>query len=186
VQAAFTVRYDPAGSNGKPAFKVKPSTDKSKIAFIPAPGTLTAAQAAQITRELRRFMISKFADCGMEVPVDFKFTQFKSLVAGGTEAIALPIKLSPGGALPASALGSVTNLFLNSGDDFAVAISKDYINSMLQPLLQQIKSTIPPQSFNAVFFGGEVSISDAWVECNPGVLTAVVAGHLHIWIWNPF
>jgi hypothetical protein len=135
VQATFLVDYKPSGIQGKPALAVKPSDDNKKIIFIPASGTsLTASEAKQITRQIQRFVRNSFAPMTAQLPDGFMFGQFKSLVAGSTSGIALPIKLS--GHLPAFAIDSVTNLFLAAGDAFAIAVSKDYIyDNVLQDAL---------------------------------------------------
>jgi peroxiredoxin len=183
VQAAFTVSYNPTGANGKPALEAKPTTDKNKIAFLPATGSLTAVEGAQITRQVQKFVMNRFAPIGTPLPDGFGLTHFKGLSSGGAELIALPAKLS-GSPLPASKLAGISKVFLGAADDFAVAVSKDYIdNSLFQPIINQLLNFTWAQDFYFIF---EVASASAWVTgvsvvWNPGVISLVIAGHLHVW-----
>ncbi len=185
VRAAFTLAYNPSGRNGKPALEVKATTDRRKVAFIPASETPAADQTGPIVREIQRFVTTKFGVMSAELPQGFKFGQFKSLVAGSASAIALPVKLS-GGQLPATALASVTNLFLQPTDAFAIAISTDYLNTMLQPLLQEMTRAISSVSLDTSAFSFEVSVTRAWLESGPpDVLTVALNVDWRVWRWRP-
>jgi hypothetical protein len=183
VQAAFAVSYNPAGSNGKPALEAKPTTDKNKIIFLPAAGTLTAVEGTQITRQVQKFVMNSFAPISTPLPDGFKLTDFKGLSSGGIKVIALPAKLA-GSPLPATKLAGVSNVFLGLADDFAVAVSKDYIdNTLFQPIINQLQNFTWAEDFYVIF---EVASASAWVTSvsvvwNPGVISLVIAAHLHVW-----
>ncbi|HEY5741122.1 MAG TPA: hypothetical protein VIS99_01165, partial [Terrimicrobiaceae bacterium] len=59
VKIGFEAHYHGSGNN--PSLEVKVTTDDNKILFAPAPGTsLTASEAKQISREIRRFLRTQF------------------------------------------------------------------------------------------------------------------------------
>jgi hypothetical protein len=160
VRAAFTAAYNPSGSTGKPAIEVKPSDDNNKITFIPAAGTITDSEAKRIGHQIRRFLRTKFKPMSAELPDDFPFKGFRSLIKGGKQAIALPLKLDG----DVSALDSINNLFLASGDDFAIAISSDFVDKKLAPALQNIEKFDYPYHVNDPVFGSTLVAFHAWVS----------------------
>jgi peroxiredoxin len=183
VQAAFTLSYNPTGAGGKPALEAQPTTDKNKIAFVPAAGSLTAAEGAQITRQVQKFIMTKFAPIGTPLPDDFKFTQFKGLSSGATKVVALPAKLT-GNPLPASKLAAINNVFLGAGDDFAAAVSKDYIDTaILQPVLDQLQNFTFSEDISFIFHWVSISawVTGTSVSWQPGMISLIVSAHLHIW-----
>jgi peroxiredoxin len=183
VQAAFTLNYNPSGANGKPALEAQPTTDKNKISFTAAPGSLTAAEAAQITRQVQKFVMKKFAPIGTPLPDGFQFTQFKGLSSGSTRVVALPAKLT-GNPLPASNLSGINNVFLGSGDDFAAAVSKDYIDTTIfQPILNQLQTIGWSEDVTILFHWVSISasVTGASVSWQPGIISLVISAHLHIW-----
>ena len=187
VRATFSAKYNPLGSTGKPAIEVKPSDDDNKIVFIPAAGTsLTASEATQIARQIQLFLRTKFKPMNAELPSDFPFKQFKSLVTGNSQAIALPLKLA--GQIPAFALNSVDNLFIGSGEDFALAISRDFIGDTLQPTLNQIEQFSYTYKVTDDFFDTTVVAFHAWVsnailDWDPGNIILIITGSAHVWGW---
>jgi peroxiredoxin len=187
VKAAFTVEYNASGSAGKPALEVEPTEDDNKITFVSAPGTsLTGGEIKQIAREIRRFLRTKFEHIIAELPEEFPFQKFKSLVAGSTQVIALPLKLSAL-HIPAPTLDSVANLFLQSGHDFALAISKDFVNQKLRDSLKQIEDFSTPE-YKLKAFGTTVGAFKAWVSSaevkwNPDELVLIITGGAKKWGW---
>jgi peroxiredoxin len=186
VKATFSAKYNASGPAGKPAIDVKPSDDNSKIAFIPAPGTATAAETTQIARQIRRFLRTKFGPMSAQLPDEFPFQEFKNMVAGNIQAIALPLKLS--GQPPAFALNSVDNLFLAPGDGFALAISKDFIGAKLEPALNQIEQFSYTYKVTDDVFGSTVVAFHAWasnasLEWQSGAIMLTVTGGAHRWGW---
>ncbi len=139
VRATLLVEPGPSGT-GKTALEVTPTADDSKIVFLPAAGTgLTAADADAISEQVRIALRDRFEPMNVELPEDFQFLRFKALGSGASQVIALPLNLS-GPTPPPSALAGVTNVFLAAADHFAVAISKEYVESLLQPLKDQLQA----------------------------------------------
>jgi AhpC/TSA family len=137
VKMGFEARYVNTGDDG-PILEVKVTDNDNKISFTPAVGTsLTAFESDQISREIRRFLRTKFEAMTLHLDDDFPFRRFKALEAGGVQAIALPFNLSKGAHVPAFA--DFPGLFLAGNDDFAVALSSNYIKSLLQPALDQLR-----------------------------------------------
>jgi peroxiredoxin len=186
IRATFSAKYNASGATGKPALEVKPSDDDNEIVFIPAAGTLTAAETKQIAHQIRRFLRTKFEPMSAELPDEFPFREFKNMVAGNTQAIALPLKLS--GQLPALALNSVDNLFLAPGDAFALAISKAFIGAKLEPALNQIEQFSYTYKVTDDVFGSTVVAFHAWasnasLEWQSGAIMLTVTGGAHRWGW---
>jgi peroxiredoxin len=117
--------------------EVRPPQDDGKIQFLPAPGTgLSHFEVAQFAAPIRRAVREDFEPINVELPGDFQFLQFKEL--GGGEAIALPARLTPPFDVPAQALSTVANNFLDA--DFSVAISKEFVDGELQPTIQRLSA----------------------------------------------
>ena len=186
IRATFAVNYNASGPAGKPALEVKPSDDNSKITFIPAPGTSTAAEAKQIAIQIRRFLRTKFEAMTAHLPDKFPFREFKNMVAGNVQAIALPLKLS--GQLPDFPLNSVDKLFLAPGDAFALAISKDFIGEKLEPALNQIEQfdytyKVTDDVFGSTVVGFHAWASNAGLDWQSGSIMLTVTGGAHRWGW---
>ena len=124
---------------GKPMLEVAPTADDSRIQFVPAPGSgMSAADAETIAQQVRLALRTKMEPMNVELPEGFKLARFKGLGSGPNQVIALPVTLSDPEP-PASALASVTNLFLAPGDHFGVAISKEHVESLLKPMIDKLK-----------------------------------------------
>ena len=138
VRVTFSAEPKPWG--GKRVLDVKPVEGDDKIVFLPAAGSgLTDSDTALITEQIRRAVKSNFEPINVELPADLKVGRFKRLGSGAESVIALPIDLPGGSAAPGpSAIDGVNLYFLKSGDHFAVAVSKEYIESKLQSLKAQI------------------------------------------------
>jgi AhpC/TSA family len=187
VWITFTVGYAAFGSNGKPAIEVKVTTDKNKIGFDPEAGTLTTAQAAQITRQIQTFVRTRLGAMSIDVPPGFVFNHFKGLTAGNVSVIALPIMLGGDAALPEAKLAGVHNIFVPSDDDFTVVVSNDYIDSKLlnQALAQLGKFNqtyvVTDDFFGIVWARIHVWVANVSVNWYAGGFDIVVNAHVHVW-----
>jgi peroxiredoxin len=186
VTVGFEANYHATGNNG-PMLEVKVTNDDNKILFVPAPGTsLNALEANQISREVRRFVRTKFESMTVDLDEDFPFRQFKCLGTGSTQAIALPF--NPSGAhIPAFA--DFPKLFLTGADDFAVAFRAHYIKSLLQPVLDALEDfskTYEIKGFGATLFIVHVWVSSATLNFETGAIILTVTGGAHVDSKVPF
>jgi hypothetical protein len=187
VWVTFTVGYTASGSNGKPAIEVKVTTDKNKIGFDPEAGTLTTAQAAQITRQIQTFVRTRLGAMSVDVPPGFIFTHFKGLTAGNVSVIALPIMLGGDAALPAAKLAGVNKIFVPSGDDFTAVVSNDYIDSkLLDQALAQLRKfeqtyVVTDDFFGIVWATIHVWVTDVSINWHAGGFDIIVKAHVHVW-----
>ena len=136
VLVGFIVKYYADG----PKLEVQVTSDDSKIQFVPEAGTnLTTADTKRIAKEIRRFVRTKFKEMIADLPSkqQFPFQRFKSLGAGPMQAIAMPFNLSPDAKIPAFA--NFPPVFLATGDDFAVAISKEGVDFILKGALDELR-----------------------------------------------
>ncbi len=128
-------------SSGKKVLRIPAPTDDGAIQFIPEGSTgMTAAGDNAITAQIRKAVRSNFQALEVALPNDFSFFQFKELGSASAAAIVLPMQLS--GAAPPATLDSVTNFFLGT-NDFAIAVSKEFVNSLLQTLITAFQNSAP-------------------------------------------
>ncbi len=107
----------------------------SKIQFQPAPGiSLSQLEFGQLLRAIRDVVRQGFEPVNTELPDGFPFRQFKEL--GNGQVLALPISLTAGVDPPAQALNTVTQNFVI--DDFASAISREFVERQLQPTIDRL------------------------------------------------
>ena len=182
VKIGFEAHYQATG-NG-PLLKVNVTDDDNKILFVPAAGTsLSATEAKQISREIRRFLRTQFEPMTVDLDEDFPFRLFKALEAGNIHAVALPFNLSQGAHIPAFA--DFPGLFLAGNDDFAVAFSSFYIKSLLQPVLNTLEDfkkqyKVKDALFGSTLFVVHVWVSNATLSFQPGVIVLIVNANVHV------
>ena len=155
----------------KTILQVEVPADDSKIQFTSAANTgLGPPDLQQIAIQIRKALREGFEPINVELPADFRFSQFKGL----GNALALPLRLVPPLDLPASALGTVTNNFLNA--DFSIAISRDYFQTQFQPTIDNLMQFT--QSFDVGYsiftVTYHVSIKSVNLEWHDGYLDLVV------------
>lgn len=140
IHGDVNITYDvtaETSSQGQRVLKVTPSADDGKIYFTRHPGLSTsAAESDKISTELRKVARGKLEPLDLAIPADFPFAAFK----GKGDAIALPMKLS-GGVASSAGLASITNEFIG-GSEYAIAVSKEHIATLLAPLMDSVKSSI--------------------------------------------
>lgn len=109
---------------------IEPSAQDAKITFLAAQGSgLTVNDENTIATHLRRFIRESLRLLPVDLPQDFKFTEFIGLGPSGNEVVALPFQLSAAPA-PASGPQSLTQSFLGSSG-FGFAASKDNVNRFI-------------------------------------------------------
>ncbi len=176
LQASFSIEQSNSAVNGKRLLEAKLTDDDNKIVFIPAHQNWTRSEIERITTEVRRFLREKLGPINHELPEGFGFLQFKHVSAGGTDAIALPLQLSEGG------LGSpngLSNVPLGAADHFAVAISKEFLAPLLQPLLDSLqKIDLNPKIrlLGITWATYDVKVSTVAVQWKPGAIVFTVRG----------
>jgi peroxiredoxin len=125
--------------DGRKVLRVEVTSDDNKIQFVAAPGSgLTGADEQAIASRLRTVVRAQFGQREVNVPADLKFSEFTALGSGPTQALVLPFQLSDATPPPGS-LSSVTAHLLGS-NEFAIAVSKDYVQRFFDTLTHTIKS----------------------------------------------
>jgi len=158
VQAAFRIRRINTFSG--PKLLILPSTDDSKIQFIPASGTgLSAGDQNTLSAEVRKALRDSMTPAPAALPRDFPFADFKGLGSGASQVIALPFQLS-GAPAPASGVQPLTQSFIGSSG-FAVAINSDYVKGLFD--VDAIRAAMAAISFTVTIsvwpFSGTVHIT---------------------------
>ena len=199
IHGEVRIMYDvhPKSVNGKNSLVVVIPADDSRIQFFPAPNSGVSQSQAdnEIVRHIRKAIRERFKADPVDLGTNFKFFEFKALGSfsnlldnhwvdalgtGDEQALVLPMQLSDNPA-PPGAIDSVTNLFLGTGpsqSDFAIAISREYVESTLQPgldQLRQIQNWIPfamPDALPTY----RVSVTSATVQWNVGWIDLKITG----------
>ncbi len=198
IHGEVRITYDvlPKSVNGKNSLVVVIPADDNRIQFFPAPNSVSQSQADnEILRHIRKAIRERFKADPVDLGTNFKFFEFKSLGSfgnlldnewvdalgtGDQQALVLPVQLSDSPA-PPGAIDSVTNLFLGTGpsqSDFAIAISREYVESTLQPgldQLRQIQNWIPfamPDALPTY----RVSVTSVTLQWNVGWIDLKIIG----------
>jgi len=145
VQPLYSVRPITL-PDGRRVLRVRASSDDNQLRFLSA-APLTAADAQEISRRVRTALRTEFVPVDVELDPQFAFAEFRGLGGGVTAAVALPVQLS-GGPAPAGGLSSVTNHFLGSSE-FAIAVSKDYVQGFLDTVVQKMRQAAAGRTFSA-------------------------------------
>ena len=175
VHVDVRVHYDPEGSAPMPepihgevrvtyivkpktqALSVQVSSHDNQIQFIqrtiPPPGTgLSAAEVDVISAQVRKVLRHQFVAADVPMPAGSHFAEFIALRGerDPSQALALPLQLSNSAA--GGNVNSV-NKHLLGGFDFAIAVTKDYIQSQFAPVIQGLKDFVAgiPITVDAVF-----------------------------------
>src|SRR5262249_53551045 len=148
VQAVYSATTKTV--NGRKVVHVQAPTSDAQVQFYAAPGTgLSAPQITAIVGEIRKVLHKYFVPDDVDLPDDFPGSEFIAL-GGSGETIDLPLQL-PG----SSASGSVTSITndLLGGKDFAVAVSKKYVNSAFDKVIQAMKDYAAGLTINVSMSG---------------------------------
>ncbi|MBV8991131.1 MAG: hypothetical protein JO372_21455, partial [Solirubrobacterales bacterium] len=138
---------------------------------------------AEIAKQLEPVLTKRYEISPQPMLDDFAHRRFLSLTAGAQPAIAHPLQLDSGRVL--GDVASIKQVFL-AGSDFAVAVSREYIMSLLDPPLAELRATsttfdvnvtigIKPvaHTFTATY---TVSIDTASADWSAGTITLHIAG----------
>jgi hypothetical protein len=100
------------------------------------PAAAAAANVAKVTRQIARLLAKRFEATPHPVSKRFRRGSLRSLNAPiGGSAVALPLGLT---GEPLGQIASINNVLLEERD-FGVAISREYILSQVQPILDDVK-----------------------------------------------
>jgi hypothetical protein len=164
--------------DGRKALGVKVSSNDNQLQFIAAPSSgLTPAQAGRIAEHVRKALRRHFAPADVELPDDFAFSEFKAL--GNGETIALPAQLA-GAPAAAGGMASVTTDLL-AGHEFALAVSREYVQRFLDQMAESIKTSAASKQLVVTVTFVEVTYrlaANATFAWHPG--TIEVAGRLDL------
>jgi peroxiredoxin len=163
VQATFEVRQVDR------KLEIRPSSQDSKIQFVPAPGTLSAADAGKVSVQVRKVVRESVSLLPVNLPPGFAFASFKGLGSGASQAIALPIQVS-GAAPPPGGIITVNNLFIGPAG-FAFAVGREFLAARFQPTLDRLKQfrrDVPIQPLGVPLTTYHVSVTDATLELHNG------------------
>lgn len=101
---------------------------------------------AQIAQQLGSFLATRFQPMGQALPAGVPVPRLVGVVDGAGSAVALPLDLSGQGIVADP--GSIGQVFLGSSD-FGVAVSREYILSLIQPALDALTASQPTLNVTA-------------------------------------
>jgi len=142
---------------------------------------LSAEDLAGINLLIRNALKTSFQPSNITLPSTIQSLQVKALTSGA-HAVAILLKTTGSGGNP----GTVNNVFLGGGDDFAFAAGIDFVRSAFQPTIDQILSQpVPPVSFNISTLLGSIrvvytiTLNGASVDLENGRIVLTIKGHAH-------
>ena len=131
--------------NGRKVVHVDPPASDADVNFYAASGTgLSAADVTAIVGQIRKVLHKHFVPDDVDLPDDFPISEFIAL-GGAGETVALPVQLA--GSTATGSVNSITNDLLG-GKDFALAVSKDYVNAAFAKIIQGMKDYAARLTFN--------------------------------------
>jgi peroxiredoxin len=167
VHAAFEVRTIQIGPDGSQRagrvdfipvlhtrLLISPSSQDAKIQFTAAPGSgLSAFDENALAVQVRKVLRENLVVLPVDLPSDFRFTFFKGLGSGSSQAIALPFQLSNAPA-PASGVQPLNQSIIGSSG-FAFAVSSDFAKTLID--IAKIQANIESQPLVIRFLGRPVT-----------------------------
>lgn len=115
--------------------KIRPPAEDSKISFISEKQLAQVVDAA-INVEVRKLVRDRFRPNTYDLGGDFSFAGFKALGSGDSQALAVPLEL-PNGSFSGVASSIPANLL--GGQDFALAVSSEYVSAQFEPVFERIR-----------------------------------------------
>ena len=166
--------------DGRAVLRVQLSGNSNQIQFEAARGSgLGPDDVRDIVIHVRSVMRKHFGPLDLALPADFAFTEFTRLGSGTAEAIVLPLQLS--GAPAPGSVTALSNHFVGA-NDFALAVSKEFVQRSLDALMDAIRNAASRLriSLRSVVFGTAnytASVATLAVSWKPGALE--VAGAIN-------
>jgi peroxiredoxin len=142
------------------------NADQAHVNFTPSytNKTLSADDIAGIDLLVQNALRTSLLPSSANLPDSISSVQFKAL-QGGQKALAVLLNQSDHG----SNWNSVSNVFLNAGDDFAFAAGSDFVLATLQAVVDSILS----QDLS----GSGITLKSASFAVQPGKIVLTVNGH---------
>jgi peroxiredoxin len=154
--------------------------DQATVSFTPtySSNALSVSDTAAVNLAIQNALTTSFQPSSATLPGGISALQFKTLLSGSQKAGALLLNLSSHSSNPAT----VQQIVLSSSDDFAFAISPDYINSLLSASIGQLAHfpAIPVSEwpFSATYTISLTSPPPA-LNCTSGAIQLVINAHAH-------
>jgi len=135
----------------------------------PQPPLLTPSQRKVIEKAIRNTMVTSFQPSNVALPTSVKNMQFKTL----SPAICVLLNMGDAAGDP----GSVNNVFLSGGDDFAFAVSRDLILGKFNSLVNQLRAL--QLNITSTWADYTVYVDSVTIELQDGQILLTVNGHGH-------
>ena len=154
--------------------------DQATVTFTPTytSNVLSANDTAAINLAIQNALKTSFQPSSATLPGGISALQFKTMLSGSQKAGALLLNLTSHSSNPAT----VQQIVLNPADDFAFAISPDYVNSLLSSSISQLTNfpAIPVSEwpFSATY---TISLTNPAPALNftSGAIQLVINAHAH-------
>ncbi|MBA3342244.1 MAG: TlpA family protein disulfide reductase [Gemmatimonadaceae bacterium] len=148
---------------------------------------LSAGDVAAINLLIRNALKTSFLPSNSTLPSNIRHMQFKTM-QGAANAIAVLLNLEGG----PGTRNSVTNIFLDDGDHFAIGVSSDFVRAAFQPTIDTILSQpVDPVSFtiNGIVNTWNITytfvLNSASVELKDGEIVLTIKGRATTASWPP-
>jgi len=156
------------------------NANNASISFVPSwsSSPISAEDLAGINLLIKNAIKTSAIPSSMTLPSNIRYMRFRTL-KGSPNALGILLNLNAGPGNPAS----VNNIFLGGADDFAFAVSVDYIRSVLQPTINNILSqtysfTIPIDLlFTTAHVSYDITLSSATIDLQNGKIVFTIQGN---------
>jgi peroxiredoxin len=168
-------------------------TEQVSINFSPAWSSqpLSAEDLAGINLLIRNALKTSFLPSNAPLPSQVKFLRFKTLAAA-PKAIAALLNLARpatdstgavilGGSAPGDP-ASMNSVFLLPGDDFALAVGRDFVLAAFDPVISMLSQPIAPFHVHVPIWGSAtytVSLKSVTIDLLTGKIVVTIQGHAH-------
>jgi peroxiredoxin len=177
----ITVRVNQVVSQAANVIDIDIKADTIAINFIPQNQALSDADLAGIIQLVRNILKTSFLPSNTPLPSNIRYLQFKTL-PGAQSALAVLLNTQSARGDP----GGFSNAFLGGGDDFGLAVGRDFIVAAFQPVIDGILSQpIPPVTFNVPLLVTTLhvtytfSLNNVTIDLRPGKIVLTIQGHAH-------
>jgi hypothetical protein len=154
------------------------------VVFVPAwsSAPLSAQDIAGLELAVHNVIKTAVLPSNVPLPSNIKQVAFKTLT-GAQSALTMALRLRDGSANPAA----VNNMFLSGGDDFAIAVGAEYVQSVLQPTADSILAQPVLQAtlsysipyVHTFHISYTLTLNTAVFSLEPGNIVLTVTGHAH-------
>lgn len=182
-QLQVTAAVNQVASQAANVIDIDVKADSVGINFTPqwSSQPLSASDVAAVNQVVRNALKTSLLPSNTTLPSSIEYMQFKTLL-GAQSGIGVLLNLQGARGNPSS----FNDLFLGSGDDFAIGVGRNLLLAAFNPVITQIMSTpVPPVPISidawvhTFHFTYSVTLTGVSVDLAAGKIVLTIKGHAH-------